>query len=229
MQTSIVRRLILVAVASLNATETSDGGSDSEDKGDDLPSGGGLNARLRQRYKKLKAETAPGSGVDDAIVVDGDGDSSVAAGTDPALPQSAAAAAAAAGSQKGDVVGSKRKRKSEGSRSRPGGRYMLGGGARGGDGGGEGGYEDGGASVEPAERPRARYSDLGGMESALQEVRELIEFPMVHPEIFAELGVTAPRGVLLHGPPGCGKTLLANAIAGVCADLFHRLGYSRVV
>jgi ribosome biogenesis ATPase len=65
-----------------------------------------------------------------------------------------------------------------------------------------------------AERPTARYSDLGGIGGVLQEVRELIEYPLTHPEVYEHLGIEPPRGTLLHGPPGCGKTLLANAIAG---------------
>ncbi len=64
------------------------------------------------------------------------------------------------------------------------------------------------------EVPTTRYSDLGGIENVLQDVKELIERPFKHPEIYRHLGVTPPRGILLHGPPGCGKTCLASAIAG---------------
>jgi transitional endoplasmic reticulum ATPase len=60
---------------------------------------------------------------------------------------------------------------------------------------------------------RIRYEDIGGLSDEIQKVREMIELPMRHPELFKRLGVTPPRGVLLHGPPGTGKTLLAKAVA----------------
>ena len=57
------------------------------------------------------------------------------------------------------------------------------------------------------------YEDIGGLDEELDKVREMIELPMRHPELFQQLGVEAPKGVLLHGPPGTGKTLLARAIS----------------
>ena len=64
------------------------------------------------------------------------------------------------------------------------------------------------------------YDDLGGMEREVAKIREMIELPLTHPEIFERLGMTPPKGVLLHGLPGCGKTLLARAVAHEAAAAF---------
>ncbi|MEM2103144.1 MAG: CDC48 family AAA ATPase, partial [Candidatus Bathyarchaeia archaeon] len=61
--------------------------------------------------------------------------------------------------------------------------------------------------------PRTTYEDIGGLHEEIQRVREMVELPLRHPEIFQRLGIEPPKGVLLHGPPGCGKTLLARAVA----------------
>ena len=62
--------------------------------------------------------------------------------------------------------------------------------------------------------PRVTYDDLGGLKKETQKIREMVELPMRHPELFEKLGIEAPKGVLLYGPPGTGKTLLAKAVAG---------------
>ena len=62
--------------------------------------------------------------------------------------------------------------------------------------------------------PRITYDELGGLKSEVQKIREMVELPMRHPELFEKIGVEAPKGVLLYGPPGTGKTLLAKAVAG---------------
>jgi len=57
------------------------------------------------------------------------------------------------------------------------------------------------------------YEDIGGLDEEIKKIREMVEIPMKHPEIFQRLGINPPKGVLLHGPPGTGKTLLAKAVA----------------
>nr|MDO8077129.1 CDC48 family AAA ATPase [Candidatus Freyarchaeota archaeon] len=61
--------------------------------------------------------------------------------------------------------------------------------------------------------PQVTYEDIGGLHEEIQKVREMIELPLKHPELFKRLGIEPPKGVLLHGPPGCGKTLIAKAVA----------------
>lgn len=61
--------------------------------------------------------------------------------------------------------------------------------------------------------PRVTYEDIGGLHDEIKRVREMVELPLRHPELFQRLGIEPPKGVLLHGPPGCGKTLLAKAVA----------------
>lgn len=73
----------------------------------------------------------------------------------------------------------------------------------------------GGTIAKDYAPPTTRLSDLGGVESCIEKLLELVAMPLCHPEIYIHTGVQSPRGVLLHGPPGCGKTMLANAIAGV--------------
>ncbi|MGC9780218.1 MAG: CDC48 family AAA ATPase [Candidatus Heimdallarchaeota archaeon] len=68
--------------------------------------------------------------------------------------------------------------------------------------------------------PRTSYEDIGGLGDQIRRIREMVELPMKHPELFHKLGIDPPKGVLLHGPPGCGKTLIAKAVANESAANF---------
>jgi transitional endoplasmic reticulum ATPase len=70
---------------------------------------------------------------------------------------------------------------------------------------------------------RTTYEDIGGLEEEIRRIREMVELPLRHPEIFQRLGIDPPKGVLLHGPPGCGKTLLARAVASESEANFYAI------
>ena len=72
-------------------------------------------------------------------------------------------------------------------------------------------------------RPSVTYEDVGGLEAVLQRIREMIELPLKHPEIFSRLGIDPPKGILLYGPPGTGKTLIARAVANEAGASFFAI------
>lgn len=78
-------------------------------------------------------------------------------------------------------------------------------------------------SIEEGGAPAITYEDVGGLKNAVEKVREMIDLPLRHPELFKRLGVEAPKGVLLYGAPGTGKTLLARAIANETNANFYSI------
>ncbi len=78
----------------------------------------------------------------------------------------------------------------------------------------------GGASVGSRNVPETRYEDVGGMRETIALIREAVELPITHPEVFQRMGIRPHKGILFHGPPGTGKTLLARAVAHECGAHF---------
>merc|ERR1719166_852465 len=77
--------------------------------------------------------------------------------------------------------------------------------------------------------PLESYADIGGLEKQIQEIKEAVELPMTHPEMYEEVGINPPKGVILYGAPGTGKTLLAKAVANETKATFLRVCGSELI
>ncbi|MBI4344789.1 MAG: proteasome-activating nucleotidase, partial [Euryarchaeota archaeon] len=84
-------------------------------------------------------------------------------------------------------------------------------------------------AMEIDEKPTTSYSEVGGLGPQIQEIKETVELPLLHPEAFEKVGIDPPKGVLLYGPPGTGKTLLAKAVARETNSVFIKLIGSELV
>lgn len=84
-------------------------------------------------------------------------------------------------------------------------------------------------AMEVLDSPKVTYSDIGGLNNQISELRELIELPLIKPQAFEKVGIEPPKGVLFHGPPGCGKTLLAKAVANETKATFIKVVASELV
>ncbi|KAJ3415702.1 ATPase of 26S proteasome regulatory subunit 4 [Chytridiales sp. JEL 0842] len=77
--------------------------------------------------------------------------------------------------------------------------------------------------------PTESYADVGGLDQQVQEIKEAVELPLTHPELYEEMGIKPPKGVILYGPPGTGKTLLAKAVANQTSATFLRIVGSELI
>jgi len=77
--------------------------------------------------------------------------------------------------------------------------------------------------------PTESYADIGGLETQIQEIKEAVELPLTHPELYEDIGIKPPKGVILYGEPGTGKTLLAKAVANQTSATFLRVTGSELI
>jgi 26S proteasome regulatory subunit T2 len=77
--------------------------------------------------------------------------------------------------------------------------------------------------------PTETFADIGGLEQQIQEIKEAVELPLTHPELYEDIGIRPPKGVILYGEPGTGKTLLAKAVANSTSATFLRVVGSELI
>merc|ERR1712170_218843 len=77
--------------------------------------------------------------------------------------------------------------------------------------------------------PQETYADIGGLDNQIQEIKESVELPLTNPELYEDIGINAPKGVILYGEPGTGKTLLAKAVANQTSATFLRVVGSELI
>lgn len=85
------------------------------------------------------------------------------------------------------------------------------------------------ATMKVDKAPLESYADIGGLEQQIQEIKEAVELPLTHPELYEDIGIKPPKGVILYGPPGTGKTLLARAVAHQTSATFLRVVGSELI
>jgi len=83
--------------------------------------------------------------------------------------------------------------------------------------------------VDMDKAPLETYADIGGLDKQIQEIKEAVELPLTHPELYDDIGIKPPKGVILYGPPGTGKTLLAKAVANATSASFLRVTGSELI
>lgn len=90
--------------------------------------------------------------------------------------------------------------------------------------------EDPTVSVMKVEKaPQETYADIGGLDSQIQEIKEAVELPLTHPEMYEDIGIKPPKGVILYGEPGTGKTLVGKAVANATSATFLRVVGSELI
>jgi ribosome biogenesis ATPase len=189
--------------------------AEEEETRERVSAGGGLNASLRDRYRQVQQVRDVGAAatVTDAVDEEAD-DVKIEQGSDK--QGSDAAGKKTKGATKGDKSASI-KRRAVKSRKSPGGSMLA------------SSTSNDSAFLTPVMRPTERYADLGGMTAIIQQIRQLVEYPLIRPELYLHLGVDPPRGVLLRGPPGTGKTHLAKAVAGQLGIAYFQVSAPELV
>merc|ERR1712188_62011 len=85
------------------------------------------------------------------------------------------------------------------------------------------------STMKVDQAPSESYADIGGLDTQIQEIKEAVELPLTYPEVYEDIGIRPPKGVILYGVPGTGKTLLAKAVANETSATFLRVVGSELI